>query len=109
GSAPSTYSHANTCTGGDRKSWREYFPTAGNKPSKKRETEMQTEDKYETLCGRFNTTIATMVMLAGLLFLAATATSAKTITVTGIGDAIAVDGVVTLREAITAANKNQPS
>src|SRR5438552_9317797 len=49
-SAPSTDSHATTCTGGDRKSWREYFPTAGNKPSKKRETEMQTEDKYETLC-----------------------------------------------------------
>ena len=107
--AASPGSKATTCTGGDRKSWREYFPTAGNKTSKKRETEMQTEDKYETLCGRFNTTIATIVMLVSLLFLVATATSAKTITVTGIGDAIAVDGVVTLREAITAANKNQPS
>src|SRR5207248_8003433 len=108
-SAASTDNHATTYTGGDRKSWRAYFPTAGNKTSKKRETEMQTEDKYETLCGRYNTTIATIVMLVSLLFLVATATSAKTITVTGIGDAIAVDGVVTLREAITAANTNQPS
>src|SRR6185369_14913372 len=31
------------------------------------------------------------------------------ITVTGTGDTIAVDGVVTLREAITAANTNLPS
>jgi hypothetical protein len=32
-----------------------------------------------------------------------------TITVTGVGDTIADDGVVTLREAITAANTNAPS
>jgi parallel beta-helix repeat protein len=32
-----------------------------------------------------------------------------TITVTGSGDTVAVDGVVTLREAITAANTNAPS
>src|SRR5262245_23013829 len=32
-----------------------------------------------------------------------------TITVTGTGDTIAVDGFVTLREAITAANTNAPS
>ena len=32
-----------------------------------------------------------------------------TITVTGTGDTIAVDGVVTLREAITAANTNAAS
>src|SRR5262245_65712860 len=32
-----------------------------------------------------------------------------TITVTGTGDTIADDGVVTLREAITAANTNAPS
>src|SRR5260370_6820673 len=31
------------------------------------------------------------------------------LSVTGVGDSIAVDGVVTHREAITAANTNQPS
>ena len=67
---------------------------------------MQSKDKYETLTGRFNPTIATLLMLIGLLFLTVTATSAKTITVTGLGDTIAVDGVVTLREAICAANTN---
>ncbi len=43
-----------------------------------------------------------------LLALAATqaATQAATITVTGTGDTIAVDSVVTLREAITSANNN---
>jgi len=43
-----------------------------------------------------------------LLALAAVpaATQAATITVTGSGDAIAVDGLVTLREAITSANNN---
>ncbi len=35
--------------------------------------------------------------------------SANTITVTGTGDTIAKDGVVTLREAVTAANANTPS
>jgi hypothetical protein len=42
---------------------------------------------------------------AGFLLLAANA-QAATITVTGTGDTIAVDGVVTLREAITSANTN---
>ena len=44
---------------------------------------------------------------AGSLLLAANAQAATaTITVTGTGDTIAVDGVVTLREAITSANNN---
>ena len=39
-------------------------------------------------------------------FLTAANAVAATITVTGTGDTIAVDGVVTLREAITSANNN---
>ena len=100
---------ASTSTGGDRNGWRGYFPAAANKPSKKRETEMQTQDTYEKVTGRFAATIVTLVMLIGLLFLSSVATSAAVITVTGTNDTIAVDGVITLREAITAANTNQPS
>jgi hypothetical protein len=59
----------------------------------------------ERLTARFAITMATLICV---LFLAAAAASAKTITVTGTGDTIAVDGVVTLREAITAANTNAP-
>lgn len=43
-------------------------------------------------------------MLTIVLFAAARAGGAATITVTGTGDTIAVDGVVTLREAITSIN-----
>src|SRR5262245_54629844 len=53
--------------------------------------------------------LTTMTILICVSLLAVTDASAKTITVTGTGDAIAVDGVVTLREAITAANTNAPS
>jgi hypothetical protein len=49
-----------------------------------------------------------VLILACGLFLPA-AISAKTITVTGTGDSIANDGVVTLREAMTAADKNVAS
>jgi len=87
-------------------SWREYFPSAANKNLKRRETEMKAIENYETLTARFATTMATLIFV--LLIATATA-SAKTITVTGTGDTIAVDGVVTLREAITAANTNATS
>ena len=70
---------------------------------------MKALDNYEALTARFATTMGTIVMLIGLLFFAVTGVSAKTITVTGTGDTIAVDGVVTLREAITAANTNAVS
>lgn len=76
---------------------------------KRRETGMKSEDNYVTLTGRFATTLVTLAMLIGLLFLTGTATSAAVITVTGAGDTIAVDGLVTLREAITAANTNAAS
>ena len=67
---------------------------------------MKALDNYERLTARFAITMATLICV---LFLAAAAASAKTITVTSTGDTIAVDGVVTLREAITAANTNAPS
>src|SRR5258705_10650788 len=67
---------------------------------------MKALENYERLTARFATTMATLICV---LFLAAAAASAKTITVTGTGDTIAVDGIVTLREAITAANTNAPS
>src|SRR5438874_2857447 len=44
-------------------------------------------------------------LLIALIVMQAT-TQAATITVTGTGDTIAVDGVVTLREAITSADNN---
>ncbi|MEY2526922.1 MAG: trimeric autotransporter adhesin, partial [Verrucomicrobiota bacterium] len=43
---------------------------------------------------------------AAVIFISSSAAFAATITVTGTGDTIAVDGVVTLREAITSANNN---
>lgn len=50
-----------------------------------------------------------IVTIVGALALASAAAHAKTITVTGTGDTIAVDGFVTLREAISAANTNGPA
>jgi titin len=47
--------------------------------------------------------------LLALLVVAASTARAAIITVTGTGDTIAADGMVTLREAITAANNNAPS
>src|SRR5438034_657839 len=44
-------------------------------------------------------------LLIAIVMVQAT-TQAATITVTGTGDTIAVDGLVTLREAITSANNN---
>lgn len=84
---------------------RDHLPAVGPNP-KRRETEMKALDNYERLTARFATTMATLICV---LFLAAVAASAKTITVTGTGDTIAVDGVVTLREAMTAANTNAAS
>ena len=66
---------------------------------------MKALHNYERLTARVATMMATLICV---LFLAVAAASAKTITVTGTGDTIAVDGVVTLREAITAANTNAP-
>lgn len=53
--------------------------------------------------------ISLALILIGILFLMVIAANARTITVTSTGDTIAVDGVVTLREAITAANTNAAS
>jgi parallel beta-helix repeat protein len=60
---------------------------------------------FANLSGRLASLFA---LLACSLFLVTTM-SAKTITVTGTGDTIAVDGLVTLREAIMAANTNLPA
>jgi len=67
---------------------------------------MKAFEKHEKLPARLAVTTATLICV---IFLTAAAASAKTITVTGTGDSIAVDGAVTLREAITAANTNAPS
>src|SRR5215217_5946840 len=53
--------------------------------------------------------LAPLGLALALMALAASQTFAKTITVTGAGDAVSVDGLVTLREALTAANTNAPS
>ncbi|NWF68460.1 MAG: right-handed parallel beta-helix repeat-containing protein [Chloroflexi bacterium] len=57
---------------------------------------------------RHNAPLAFFVLIL-LLALPPRAVQAATITVTGTGDTIALDGVVTLREAITAANNNAAS
>jgi len=53
--------------------------------------------------------VSLILAVVGSIFFLAVTASAKTITVTGTGDTIALDGKVTLREAITAANKNVAS
>lgn len=90
----------------DRNGWRKYLAPAANRNLKESETGIQALSNYETLTGRFAATMGAMVMLIGLLFFTGSAAAAKTITVTGTGDTIAVDGVVTLREAITAAKSH---
>ncbi len=85
---------------------RDHLSTPVSQNLKWREPDMRTLDSYEQLTARFATTLATLIFV---LFLGVAAGAAKTITVTGTGDTIAVDGVVTLREAITAANTNAAS
>ncbi len=72
-------------------------------------TRVRASINHETPAVRFSPALSTLVLALGLLCFAASAASAKTITVTSTGDTIAVDGVVTLREAITAANTNAAS
>ncbi|HEU5236976.1 MAG TPA: hypothetical protein VFU37_07530, partial [Pyrinomonadaceae bacterium] len=96
-----------TCMGGNRDDWRNHFLAAVRKTMNRRilDTRVQHRQRYS----RFAGVLSTMVMLIGFSLLTATVVSAKTITVTGTGDTIAVDGVITLREAMTAANSNSAS
>src|SRR3954470_11562151 len=55
--------------------------------------------------GCYPRTVAAAAVI-GLLVLLCQTSPAATITVTGTGDTIAFDGLVTLREAITSANNN---
>ncbi len=56
-----------------------------------------------------NFALYTFGLILMLMTFGQSTATAKTITVTGTGDTIAVDGLVTLREAITAANTNMAS
>jgi hypothetical protein len=73
---------------------------------KRSETEMETEDNYETLTGRFATTLASIAILCGALFLFAATVNAKTFVVTTTvdngNDANPTAG--SLRKAIVDAN-----
>jgi hypothetical protein len=70
-----------TRTGDDLNCGDDYLRPATNPSLRERETEMQALSDYETLTGRFATTMSTIVMLIGLLFLTGSAAAAKTITV----------------------------
>jgi len=63
----------------------------------------------ETSRARFAGRLARIVALLACSLFLATTISAKTITVTSLADTVNVDGFVTLREAITAANTNLPA
>jgi hypothetical protein len=67
---------------------------------------MKTQPSIKTHTRRM---VSLVLAVVGSILFMAVAASAKTITVTGTGDTIALDGKVTLREAITAANTNNAS
>jgi CSLREA domain-containing protein len=95
-----------TCTGGDRDDWQKDFASATSKTLKGTQMEINSRARYERLCARFATTLATLV---GALVLFAVSASAATYTVNSIDDID--DGVCdashcSLREAINAANAN---
>ena len=96
-----------TCMGGDRNDWHNHFLAAVRKTMNRRIRDMRVQHRQRY--SRFAGVLSTMVMLIGFSLLTTTVASAKTITVTGTGDTIAVDGVITLREAMTAANFNSAS
>lgn len=80
--AAPTEQQPSICPGGDRSGWRSYFPAA-NRASKKAETEMQADDNFEAITGRFATTLLALVF--ALLTFAATA-QANTYTVSTEAD-----------------------
>ena len=95
-----------TKTGGSRQGWRAYFPAAAKESGKRKgETDKQTLNLIQS----FRSCLVTLSMLTVFMLAASAPAAASVITVTSTADNIAVDGVVTLREAITAANTNQPS
>src|SRR5262249_24269481 len=87
--------------------WRAYFSAAVLRTLKRRQ--MALNAQHQRRYSRYAGVLSTMFVLIGLCVLTARVASAKTITVTGTGDTIAVDGVITLREAMTAANSNAAS
>ena len=99
--------HQSTFIGGYHNDWRAYFLAAVRKTVTRRSTVLQAQ--YQKRYSRYAGVLSTMFGLLVFCMLTATVASATTITVTGTGDTIAVDGVITLREAMTAANSNAAS
>ena len=95
-----------TCTGGDRDDWQKYFADAPDKTLERRQIEMDSRDRYERLCARFATTLATLICS---LVLFAVSASAATYTVNSkddIDDGVCNAAHCSLREAINATNAN---
>src|SRR5262249_44317832 len=89
GSVVSRMRDLSTFTDGYRDDWRAYFSTAVRKTLKRRQMALKAQCQRPY---RYAGVLSIMFVLTGLCMLTATVASAKTITVTGTGDTIAVDG-----------------
>jgi len=95
-----------TGTGGDRDDWQKDSASATSKTLKGTQMEINSRARYERLCARFATTLATLI--CGLVLFAVSA-SAATYTVNAkddIDDGVCNAAHCSLREAIIAANAN---
>src|SRR6185295_10109420 len=91
----------------ERDDWRKYFPSVVRQTLKRREKQLKAQ--YQKRYGRFAGILVTNLILLVCFLIFSGLASAKTITVTSTADIVAVDGVITLREAMTAANTNAAS